>query len=106
MSELHSDSSTDTERIQLSDEVAALRQQIWTLLVLLLVVSGTFSIFLVRQVSYARKELINARQFVASGQNMDQIFKSLAEYSKTHPDFAPILTKNGITVSNSPPVKK
>lgn len=85
-----------------SDEIASLRQQVWTLLVILLVVSGTFCIFLVRQVSYAHKDLTVARQLVANGQSMDKLLQGLAEYTRTHPDFAPVLAKNGLTLNTNP----
>jgi hypothetical protein len=102
MSEFQTDSPTSMDTNSSSDEIASLRQQVWTLLVILLVVSGTFCIYLVRQVSYAHKDLTVARQLVANGQGMDKLLQGLAEYSKTHPDFIPVLSKHGFTVNPTP----
>ena len=102
MSEFQTDSSTATEQIQSGNEIISLRQQIWNLLVILLVVSGTFCIYLTRQVTYAHKDLTVARQLVANGQSMDKLLQGLADYSKTHPDVTALLAKHGFTVNPTP----
>ena len=90
----------------LQEEVSSLRQQVWTLLVLLLVVSGTLSIYLMRQVTYARRDLSQLQQAVPQSQEqnkgMDQFVYHLVDYSRTHPDFVPILNKYQIQVTPGP----
>lgn len=87
----------------LQAQVTSLRQQLWTLLVLLVVVSGAFTIFLTAQVKFASNDLRDMQQIVDQGKSMDVFLQKLVEYSRTHPDFVPILTKYGITpTANSP----
>jgi hypothetical protein len=102
MNEVENDLPEENGSQDLQGEVASLRQQVWTLLVLMLVVSGTFSIYLMREVTYARKDLDAEIQLIDQSKGMDQFVQRLGEYSRTHPDFVPILTKYGITVTGTP----
>ena len=76
-----------------------------SMMVLLIVVSGTLWIFLRWQVKYTRLELESVRpqatNMIAQYEKgtrpaMDNFINKLAEYGRTHPDFAPIMTKYGI----------
>ena len=88
----------------LNSEVSALRQQVYVLLIALIVVSGTLTVFLYRQASLSRKDIEairpQAEQFVNSfNQNQPLIVKfvnELVAYGQTHPDFVPVLAKYGI----------
>jgi hypothetical protein len=92
-------------------EIAALRNQVYVLLVALIVVSGTLTVFLYRQASMTRKEIETLRpqadQMVATlNQNKDAIgafVGQLVAYGQKHPEFAPVLAKYGIQVKNLPP---
>jgi len=99
----------------LEAEVASLRQQVWTLLVLLLVVSGTLSIFLMRQVTYARSDLAAMKaqvtpfmqEYQKELPGLDQFQQKMNEYGRAHPDFVPLLTKyNAVIPANSAAPKK
>lgn len=102
--------STETAPENLEAEVSSLRQQVWTLLVFLLVVSGTLSIFLMRQYTYARNDLgaLKAQsapfmlEFQKQEPGMNEFVEKLGEYSRTHPDFVPILNKYGVTITTAP----
>ncbi len=88
----------------LTSEVAALRNQVYVLLVALIVVSGTLTVYLYRQASMARKDIEaiepQAEQIIkAYNQNqglMVNFVNQLVAYGQTHPDFVPVLKKYGI----------
>ena len=81
-------------------EIAALKNQVFTLLMALIVVSGTLTIFLYRQSSLAGSDLAQARQLnVVVTQNetaLMNFINSLVAYGEKHPDFLPVLKKYGI----------
>ena len=91
----------------LLDQVVALRQQVFTLLLALVVVSGTLTVFLYRQASLAGKDLKAIKpqatamidQFRREQPSMENFVKQLTAYGVTHPDFQPILKKYGIVPS-------
>jgi hypothetical protein len=96
----------------------ALRQTLNSLMVLLFLVSGTLTIYLVRQWRFTQRDLEafrpQATQFISEyakgAPTMQEFVNKLAEYGKTHPDFAPIVAKYrlndiaGKAGSNVPPV--
>ncbi len=93
-------SSTPTAN-QLQEQVDSLRHIVISLLVLAIVVSGTFTLFLLRQSKYARVEANNLRTSINEYNNTNypviRDFRDrLAEYSKTHRDFAPVAQKYGL----------
>lgn len=86
----------------------ALRKQVFTILVLLIVVSGTFNIFLWRQYRYTHADLQALRRqagpMIAEyqrqmGPRMAQFIRQIEEYGQKHPGFKPILAKYGLTNS-------
>ena len=94
-------SSSEPTANQLQEQLDSLRQVVISLLVLAIVVSGTFTLFLLRQSKYARVEANNLRLAVNEyNQTNFPVIKEfrdrLYEYSKTHPDFAPVAQKYGI----------
>jgi hypothetical protein len=99
--------SLDTE-----SEISALRRQVFSLLVALVVVSGTLTIYLYRQASMTGKDLEaikpQATQLIGMfNQNqtmMINFVNQLAAYGNAHPDFRPVLQKYGIGVV-PPPAK-
>jgi hypothetical protein len=97
------ESHTHTE---ISDQIAALRRQVFVLLLVLVVVSGTLTVFLYRQAKLTRLEIRaikpQATQIIqAFNQNRPVIQKfvqQLAAYGQAHPDFQQqVLKKYGIT---------
>jgi len=83
-----------------------LRHLVVSILVLVVIMSGTFSVFLLRHWSQTRRDLAayrtDASVFVEAynkqgGPQMDAFIEKLKDYGRTHPDFAQILTRYGIT---------
>ena|SRR5437763_16235606 len=84
-----------------------------SVMILLIVVSGTLWIFLRWQVKYLNLELEGIRpqatNFIAQYEKstkpaMDNFVNKLSEYGRTHPDFAPIMTKYSIKPAGTPSI--
>jgi|ERR1043166_4194690 hypothetical protein len=99
------------ETDEVKQQCAALQRQVTTLLLALVVVSGTLSVFLWRQARYAHADLEALKQPAAQiiqsfnkqdKANMDKFVARLADYGRTHADFMPILNKYKITVPSVP----
>jgi len=96
---------------ELSDQIAGLQRQVFTLLVALIVVSGTLTVYLYRQASLTGKDIAairpQAQQIILTyKQNlpgMETFVNQLVAYGQTHPDFRPILQKYGIAVPPTAP---
>ena len=80
----------------------SLRHLVTSILVLLVVISGTLNIYLLRQWRSTSKDLEVVRPQAAhmlteyqkvSAPLMENFVKKLTEYGRTHSDFAPIMTK-------------
>jgi len=89
----------------LQEQFDALRHLVVSILILVIVISGTFNIYLLRQWRTASKDLAGikpqAAQMIAeyqrvSGPLMTDFVKKITEYGRTHPDFAPVLAKYGL----------
>ena len=86
------------------DQIAALRHQVFTLLLALVVVSGTLTVYLYRQARVIGKDLEAIKPqatkiiqgFKQNHEGMENFVKQLSVYGSTHPDFQPILRKYGI----------
>jgi hypothetical protein len=96
-----SSAGATTELDELREQHAGLRRQMVNMLILVIILSGALNMFLLRQYTYARKDLANVRpqaQQVINAYKKDapimgEFVRRLAEYGKTHPDFEPIVTK-------------
>lgn len=92
----------------LAGQVAALQRQIFTLLLALIVVSGTLVASLGYQSYHLGKDIRNLNTQVVEPYKqrlpaIQEFVTKLVAYGKTHPDFVPILEKNGvITTTNAP----
>ena len=99
-------SSNSTE--DLRETCATLRYQLNSVLILLLIISGTLMIYFLRQSTLTRKDRDAMSQTVAAyNQNdapvLSEFAAKLREYAKTHSDVVPILAKYGVVqVSNAP----
>ena len=94
----------------------ALRHLVVSVLILVIVISGTLNIYLLRQWRSVSKDLAGIRpqaaQMIAeyqkvSGPLMNDFVKKITEYGRTHPDFTPVLAKYGLkptTPTNAGPV--
>ena len=82
-------------------EISALKNQVFTLLVALIVVSGTMTAMLYQQASQANKDIAQGQQLASvlnqNEQNMGAFAAKLVTYSEKHPDLKPILAKYGLT---------
>ena len=87
-----------------NSEISALKRQVFTLLVALVVVSGTLTVYLYRQASITGKDIAaiqpQAQQLIgAFNQNQSLMIgfvNQLVAYGQAHPDFRPVLMKYGI----------
>jgi hypothetical protein len=85
------------------DSIAAIKGRLFTLLVAMVVISGTLTGYLYTQASMANKELTAAKQIATqlnqSEVAMNNFVGKLAAYGEKHPDFASsVLKKYGITM--------
>jgi hypothetical protein len=89
---------------ELVDQIVALRHQVFTLLLALVVVSGTLTVVLYRQARLTGKDIDAIKPqatkiiqaFAQRRAGMENFVKQLTAYGSTHPDFQPILRKYGI----------
>ena len=95
---------------QLQEKFEALHHLLVSVLILVLVVSGTLSIYLLRQWRLTSKDLAayqpDAVRFIDDfkkerAPRMEAFLEKLKEYGQANPNFVPILTKYGLS-SNSP----
>jgi hypothetical protein len=94
--------------IDLNEQVAALQRQVFSLLLALIVVSGTLTVYLYRQASMTGKDITALHQqydgmiraFQQNQTGMISFVNQLVIYSETHPEFRPVLIKFGV---NPPP---
>ena len=96
---------------ELQNQMSALRHLVISVLILLVVISGTFSIYLLRQWRTTHKDLAafrpQATQIISEYQRvsapaMGDFVKKVTEYGRTHPDFAPVLVKYGLKPGGAP----
>jgi hypothetical protein len=95
---------------ELNSQVSALQRQVFILLVALVCVSGTLTIFLYRQARLSGKDIDaikpQAEQVIGVyNQNqvmMTKFVEQLVAYGKTHPDFQPVLRKYGLAGGATP----
>lgn len=88
----------------LNTQVSALQRQVFALLLALIVVSGTLTVYLYRQASISGKDIDaikpQAEKIIgAYNQNQElmvNFVNQLVAYGQTHPDFRPVLAKYGI----------
>jgi hypothetical protein len=100
-------SSSEPTTKQLQEQVDSLRNTVISLLVLAIVISGTFTLFLLRQSKYARVEAGNLRAAINEYNTTNlpvikDFHNRLIEYAKSHPEFAPLAQKYGLGVGPGP----
>jgi hypothetical protein len=100
-----SESHTHTE---LSEQITALRRQTFTLLLALIIVSGTLTVFLYRQATLTRRDITGIKPqatqviqiFNQNRATIQAFIQQLTTYGQAHPDFAQqVLKKYGIGVA-------
>lgn len=88
-------------------EIAALKNQVFTLLVALIVVSGTLTVYLYRQSSQIGKDIAALQEQaknLAPALNQNEVavttfVTKLITYGQKHPDFVPVLKKYNIPLT-------
>jgi hypothetical protein len=108
MDNVENSNAPATELDALRAEGESLRHLIGSLLILLVIISGTLNLFFLREYRSAKTELQTyapqARNLIGNyqkndGPGIENFLRRIVEYGRAHPDFAPILLKYGI---NSP----
>ncbi len=111
MENLDNKLSAQAEATDLQSEFDALRHLVVSILILLIVISGTFTIYLLRQWRTTSKELTIIRPQVAQMVTiyqkdeapwMQDILKKLTDYGRSHPDYMPVLSKYNVKPSAAP----
>jgi len=91
-----------------NSEIASLKNQVFTLLVALIVVSGTVTIYLYRQASLASKDIAVNQQLVVALNQKDAALNAFAGqlvgYAEKHPDFMTVLKKYNLNQAPAAPV--
>ena len=91
-----------------NSEIVALRNQVFVLLLALIVVSGTVTVYLYRQASVMGKDVSASQQLINSfnkGQPVVAAFANqLGAYSMTHAEIRPVLAKYGIVPAPTQPI--
>ncbi|HUC84491.1 MAG TPA: hypothetical protein VL970_04790 [Candidatus Acidoferrales bacterium] len=89
-----------------NDEIVALKNQMFILLVALIVVSGTLTTVLYRQASLAKKDIAQAQKVVAEMTNNEVVLRGivvrLQNYGAKHADYEAILKKDGFATVGNP----
>ena len=105
MDTLDNKTSVQPNLSEMQAQFDALRHLVVSLLILVVVISGTLNIYLLRQWRSTSKDLAairpQAAQMIAeyqqkSGPLMQDFVKKVSDYGRTHSDFAPVLAKYGI----------
>jgi hypothetical protein len=83
---------------ELQRSFQSLRRMFHVLLVILLVLTGSFSLYLLREVIFVRRQVRELSQFVTNYDKnskpvMQDFLTKLQAFAKINPDFAPILAK-------------
>jgi len=98
---------TSENNFDSNSEIAALKNQVFSLLIALIVVSGTVTVYLFREASLAGKDLDQAEKLDAvvdqNNNALSNFINTLAVYGEKHPDFLPLLKKYGIVPAPEAP---
>jgi hypothetical protein len=103
MDNLENNLPTQPEGQPLTTQYDSLRQLVVSILVLVIVISGTLNVFLSHQARTSRQELDAFRRQVDAGTTqfqknvvpaMDEFVRKLTDYGRSHPDFMPILNRH------------
>jgi len=87
----------------LGEQVDALQRQVFTLLLALIIVSGTLVTYLGYESHHLGKQIEDVKPqamqitqiYMQNESGMNTFVNQLIGYAQTHPDFRPILIKNG-----------
>jgi|SRR5258706_4489163 DNA integrity scanning protein DisA with diadenylate cyclase activity len=106
--------NTPETNSEISEQITALRRQVFTLLLVLIVVSGTLTVYLYRQAKMMRTDIAAIKPqatqiiqtFNQSKPNVENFVNQLVAYGSAHPDFQKeVLNKYGL-IAPPPAAKK
>ncbi len=112
MNDLDAKAPAQPEANDLQRQHDDLRHLVVSLLILVIVISGTLNIYLLRQWRTLSRDLAAVRPQAAQiigefqrvrGPAMSEFVKKLTEYGRTHADFAPIVVKYGLRPATNAP---
>jgi hypothetical protein len=102
--EMRTETTPDFVIEDLQAEVQALRTLLSVTLIVLLVFSFCINWYIFRQASMARSQVDSDKKAAEQIQAPAfMLWNDFVEYSKTHPDFAPIIEKYRQSFPNNPP---
>jgi hypothetical protein len=95
----------------LAGQVTALQRQVFTLLLALIVVSGTLVAYLGYESHHLGKDIVAINTQVVQPYNqklpaIESFVSQLVAYGQAHPDFRAILVKNGVVAAATNMVSK
>lgn len=98
MNEINFDASADSVHKGLQDEIRSLRMLLVAALAVILLFSGIITVHFSRQAKIAKGQADEAEKVVSEfnsfgGPWANDFWNKLLDYSKTHPDFTPIVEK-------------
>ena len=105
MDPIETKASDQTEPGDLQTQFDSLRHFVLSVLILVIVLSGTLNIYLYYQFKAAGRELAVVKPMVQSlrdgynrsdGPVIERFVRDSMEYGRTHPEFAPYLDKYGL----------
>lgn len=114
MDNLDNKTPVQSNQSDLQGQFDALRHLVVSILILVVVISGTLNIYLLRQWRSTNKDLAGIRPQAAqmftefqkvSGPQMQDFVNKVTDYGRTHPEFVPVLAKYGLkptTPTNTP----
>jgi hypothetical protein len=89
-----------------NDEIAAIKNQLFILLIALIVVSGTLTIFLYRQASVANKDITELQRMSAQTTTNEMVLRSvvgrLEAFGAKQPSYQAVLKKDGFGPAAAP----
>ena len=112
MDNLEAPAPVQPDTHDLQAQCDSLRQLIISVLVLLIIVSGTFTIYLLREYRWANADLAavepqykaEVAQYSRANLVIRDFVERIREYGGTHQDFIPVLNKYGMKPLTAPPV--
>jgi hypothetical protein len=94
---------------ELQDELQALKRLVSVIVALLIMVSFSVDVYMMRQVTTVNRELAGAQNVIDDFNKRvapaaSEFWTRLSEYGKSHPDFAPVLARytNFVQITSVP----
>ena len=87
----------------LRESIAALKSLLVTVILAALILTGSFFVFLLREVTLIRRQVSEQAQYIGEFEkSMDDLKSRLQGFARSSPDFAPIMAKYFATNSAGP----